>query len=213
MSSTCRDCGKMFGSCAAAQQHHRDAHLKSQRKFSVDEAEGDVIGEDRLATSTARPTLTMSSEIADRETTSTTPASPAHRESRSSVDEDAAARFCEYFSPSGETDRAASAPMLLTSAQRADLESALFAHTSAEDNAALYLNVGAPFCLVAVGMQGAGKSHTAASVLEACVLPLPPSMESIVKLEKPMAALVFHYDQVRCSFLLFENLMFFFLFV
>ena len=61
----------MFGSCAAAQQHHRDAHLKSQRKFSVDEAEGDVIGEDRLATSTARPTLTMSSEIADRETTST----------------------------------------------------------------------------------------------------------------------------------------------
>ena len=33
MSSTCRDCGKTFGSCAAAQQHRRDAHLKSQRKF------------------------------------------------------------------------------------------------------------------------------------------------------------------------------------
>lgn len=33
MSFTCRDCHKTFGNGAAAQQHHRDAHLKSQRKF------------------------------------------------------------------------------------------------------------------------------------------------------------------------------------
>ena len=144
------------------------------------------------AETTARPMLTMSSEIAAREATSTTlaPIPPAHV-----VGDDAAARFCEYFAPSRKADRPTAAPTLLTSsAQRADLESALFAYKRV-DSAALYLNVSAPFCLVAVGMQGAGKSHTVASVLEACVLPLPPSMASIVKLKTPMAALVFHYDQ------------------
>uniref|UniRef100_A0A0G4I1T7 Zona occludens toxin N-terminal domain-containing protein n=1 Tax=Chromera velia CCMP2878 TaxID=1169474 RepID=A0A0G4I1T7_9ALVE len=55
----------------------------------------------------------------------------------------------------------------------------------------VYLNVNEPFCFVTVGVQGAGKSHTLASILEAFLLPHWP----IVKLQRPLAVAVFHYDQ------------------
>ena len=59
----------------------------------------------------------------------------------------------------------------------------------------IYLNVADPFCLVALGVQGSGKSHTAAVVLEDCVVPCPaPSGGPLVQLLQPMAALVLHYD-------------------
>jgi hypothetical protein len=60
----------------------------------------------------------------------------------------------------------------------------------------VYLNVNEPFCLVATGVQGSGKSHTVSVVLENCLLPFPvPYASPIVALHKPMAALVLHYDQ------------------
>eukprot|EP01052_Picozoa_sp_SAG31_P022062 SAG31_NODE_1738_length_7402_cov_14.270163_3_plen_180_part_00 len=44
-------------------------------------------------------------------------------------------------------------------------------------------------------MQGSGKSHTAAVVLENCVLPChAPTASPIVQLLQPMAALALHYD-------------------
>ena len=53
-----------------------------------------------------------------------------------------------------------------------------------------------PFCLITVGVQGSGKSHTTACILESCLLPFPP----VVNVEQAMAVLVCHYDQsdVNC---------------
>jgi hypothetical protein len=58
------------------------------------------------------------------------------------------------------------------------------------------LNINDPFCLIAVGVQGGGKSHTVSVVLENCLLPCPiPEAEPLVQLSRPMAAMVLHYDQ------------------
>ena len=59
----------------------------------------------------------------------------------------------------------------------------------------LLLNVTDPFCMVTVGVQGAGKSHTMNSVLEACLL----NYHDVSTLKQPMAALVCHYDQSEKS--------------
>lgn len=61
----------------------------------------------------------------------------------------------------------------------------------------IFLNTNEPFCLVTVGIQGGGKSHTLASVLEGCLIP-HPELE-IVRLNKPMTCLVLHYDQSATS--------------
>ena len=60
----------------------------------------------------------------------------------------------------------------------------------------VFLNVTDPFCLITVGVQGSGKSHTTACILESCLLPFPP----VVNVHQPMAVLVCHYDQsdVNC---------------
>ena len=57
----------------------------------------------------------------------------------------------------------------------------------------MFLNTRGPFCLAAVGVQGGGKSHTMACVLEARLVPFPE--HGVVRLRQPMAALVLHYDQ------------------
>lgn len=60
----------------------------------------------------------------------------------------------------------------------------------------IYLNTHEPFCLAAVGVQGAGKSHTMAVVLESCLIPCPyPTDQELIRLQRPMTALVLHYDQ------------------
>ena len=53
------------------------------------------------------------------------------------------------------------------------------------------LNVTEPFCLLAVGVQGSGKSHTIGAVIENCVMRGPPDMGC---LGSPMPVLVLHYD-------------------
>ena len=60
----------------------------------------------------------------------------------------------------------------------------------------VFINVTDPFCLITVGVQGSGKSHTTACILESCLLPFPP----VVNVEQAMAVLVCHYDQsdVNC---------------
>lgn len=65
------------------------------------------------------------------------------------------------------------------------------------DSRAIYLNTHEPFCLATVGVQGAGKSHTLACVLESCLLSF--TKENITKLQKPMTALVLHFDQNTVS--------------
>ena len=77
-----------------------------------------------------------------------------------------------------------------------DVEMGLLGHMTEAPHTELFLNVTDPFCLVTVGVQGAGKSHTTNCVLEACLLPFP----HVVQVRQPMAALVCHYDQsdVNC---------------
>jgi hypothetical protein len=57
----------------------------------------------------------------------------------------------------------------------------------------VFLNVHEPFCAVMLGVQGAGKSHTLACLLEACLLPL--RSDGLLPLRAPMMALVLHFDQ------------------
>jgi hypothetical protein len=64
---------------------------------------------------------------------------------------------------------------------------------AATDAKPIYLNTHEPFCLVTVGVQGAGKSHTFCSVLENCLVPV----DTAIRLVAPQAALVFHFDQCQ----------------
>lgn len=57
----------------------------------------------------------------------------------------------------------------------------------------VFLNTHEPFCLTAVGVQGAGKSHSLATVLESCLVQC--ESDQVTRLHKPMTALVLHYDQ------------------
>jgi len=60
----------------------------------------------------------------------------------------------------------------------------------------LYLNVQEPFCLVCVGIQGAGKSHSMNVVLENCFINYPhPSQLPVTRLKQSTCGLVLHYDQ------------------
>jgi len=55
----------------------------------------------------------------------------------------------------------------------------------------IHLNTHHPFCLVALGVQGSGKSHSMATVIESCMLHAPPYIHA-----KPaVTTMVFHYDQ------------------
>ena len=62
-----------------------------------------------------------------------------------------------------------------------------------EDEDEIYLNTHEPFCMVTVGVQGAGKSHTTAAALEGCLIQ-HDILSDVIKLRKPMTALVLHYN-------------------
>ena len=70
-------------------------------------------------------------------------------------------------------------------------------HQSPSISLNVYLNTHDPFCFVTLGVQGSGKSHSLAVVVENCVLRVNDecTTEQIMRLQKPMSSLVFHYDQ------------------
>ena len=59
-----------------------------------------------------------------------------------------------------------------------------------EGSMRVHLNTAEPFTLLAVGVQGSGKSHTMSLLLESCLLPVP----GVINLAEPMCTLVLHYD-------------------
>ena len=60
----------------------------------------------------------------------------------------------------------------------------------------VYMNTSEPFCVVTMGIQGGGKSHTVCTILEICLLSFPvPSADPLVVLKEPLSGLVLHYDQ------------------
>ena len=60
----------------------------------------------------------------------------------------------------------------------------------------VYFNTSDPFCVVAVGTQGAGKSHTLAVLMEDCMIHTPPKVHAV----PPMSTVVFHYDKNESNF-------------
>eukprot|EP00759_Apiculatamorpha_spiralis_P046368 PhF_6_TR42795/c0_g3_i2/m.64755 len=61
-----------------------------------------------------------------------------------------------------------------------------------EEEEYVYLNVHAPFCFVAVGLQGSGKSHSLNVLVENCVL--AQNRPSTMKLKNAVTTLIFQYD-------------------
>jgi len=85
---------------------------------------------------------------------------------------------------------------------RSFAEKALIGYRQHDDDAMepIYLNTHIPFCAVAVGVQGAGKSHTMGCLLESCLLSHPTlDQNETLSLHKPMTTLVLHYDQSPTS--------------
>lgn len=76
-------------------------------------------------------------------------------------------------------------------------EAGLLGYVNDDSNRAVYLNTHEPFCLVTVGVQGVGKSHTLGCVLESCLIPF--SKGDVTRLNTPMTALVLHYDHNTTS--------------
>jgi hypothetical protein len=64
----------------------------------------------------------------------------------------------------------------------------------------VFLDVSKPLCMICVGVQGAGKSHTSNVFLETCMLPCDkPTHRPLIELHEPMCGLVLHYDQSDCN--------------
>eukprot|EP00124_Ichthyophonus_hoferi_P002351 Ihof_evm5s156 gene=Ihof_evmTU5s156 len=59
-----------------------------------------------------------------------------------------------------------------------------------EERKLIFLNTHEPFCAVAVGVQGSGKSHSLLTIIENCMLNCPP----VTSVPTPTSTLVFHYD-------------------
>jgi hypothetical protein len=76
-------------------------------------------------------------------------------------------------------------------------EAALLGYKESGNHDAVFINTHIPFCMAAIGVQGAGKSHTLGCVLESCLL--SGDSDNVVRLQKPMTALVLHYDQSTTS--------------
>ena len=81
----------------------------------------------------------------------------------------------------------------LSSSPTSGVTSSVMSSSSLPVDVEIFLNTHEPFCFVAVGVQGGGKSHTMGCVLEACLVPYCEA--NIVQLDNPMSALVLHYDQ------------------
>jgi hypothetical protein len=70
------------------------------------------------------------------------------------------------------------------------------AGTPAAGGELIFFNTQEPSCVLALGVQGSGKSHTTAVLAEACLLPFAcPSAMPLVSLPQPMAALAFHFGK------------------
>jgi hypothetical protein len=100
----------------------------------------------------------------------------------------------DYFFNSGDMKR----PPLVHGCGVADESNAIDFREAAllgrlSNNEGVYFNTHEPFCFITVGVQGAGKSHTLACVLESCLIPFPEA--GIIRLDVPMTGLVLHYDQ------------------
>ena len=96
-------------------------------------------------------------------------------------------------------------PLLDESAVRAHSAYGLFgqlvspvaaASSSSSARAPVYLGVSDPFCMVAVGVQGAGKSHSLNVILENCLVHCPP----YIKASPPLTTVVFHFDPNPLNF-------------
>ena len=88
------------------------------------------------------------------------------------------------------------ATLMGTAARGQSAETALFGRTRGNPAEDVFLNLADPFCLVALGVQGSGKSHTVATCVESCLMPFAaPEEKPLVVLAKPMAVLALHFGK------------------
>ena len=67
-----------------------------------------------------------------------------------------------------------------------------------EDSEPIFLNTTNPFCVVSVGVQGSGKSHSSAVVIESCALANYGQVTHTAS--QPSAVLILHYDTDESCF-------------
>ena len=105
-----------------------------------------------------------------------------------------------FYDSTKDSNKQTTPPLILSQAHRDDSpETGLFAFDKPTQRE-LYLNVNNPFCLITLGVQGSGKSHTSNVALENCLLKFDaPADKPIVKLKMPMAPLVLHFDRVEAN--------------
>lgn len=86
------------------------------------------------------------------------------------------------------------ATLVGAAARDPDAETALFGRARAGEH--VFLNLADPFCVVALGVQGSGKSHTVATIVESCLMPVDaPADRPLVRLAAPMAVLALHFGK------------------
>ncbi len=106
-----------------------------------------------------------------------------------------------YFAPKVHLKKKESTPTVVNLENLYSLpQYGLLGSTMDESQEHVFMNTNDPFVLVSCGVQNAGKSHTTNVVLENCLIGVAGPDEGqadIVKLAKPMAALVMHYDQAQ----------------
>ena len=66
--------------------------------------------------------------------------------------------------------------------------------TRTDSSTAVRVNVHGPFCVVTVGLQGGGKSHTQRVLLESCTMQTPNPYPEETAVRQPMSALVCHFE-------------------
>jgi len=70
-------------------------------------------------------------------------------------------------------------------------------HSSKHTSSEIYMNSRDPFCLVSVGAQGTGKSHTLSCILENCLIELP--QKDSMKCPPPTTALILYFGNSDAS--------------
>uniref|UniRef100_A0A7S0X3J6 Uncharacterized protein n=1 Tax=Mantoniella antarctica TaxID=81844 RepID=A0A7S0X3J6_9CHLO len=105
--------------------------------------------------------------------------------------------YCDIASNSSSTRARPSATLFGTDeADRYEWSTLLGQTIEPNGGEPIRLNTKEPFCIVTVGVQGSGKSHATATIVEACLVPFPcPSHAPLVLLPEPMAVLAFHFGE------------------
>eukprot|EP00835_Amoeboradix_gromovi_P004416 NODE_343_length_10566_cov_0.542371.p1 type:complete len:601 gc:universal NODE_343_length_10566_cov_0.542371:7576-9378(+) len=99
------------------------------------------------------------------------------------------------FAPNSPSDQSQSALRVLLSQEQAK-SLVQYAYLGQSEKHPVFLNTQIPFCILAMGVQGVGKSYSVATIIENCMINSPPHIMS----NSPCSTVVFHFDQDESNF-------------